>query len=329
MDKKGKGMGLSIVYDLIIIGGGPVGISCAINAKMNGLNYLILEKGVLVNSIYNFPTNMTFFSTSQKLEIADIPFISQNEKPTRAEALEYYRRLVLHFDLEIMLDQEVLEINNNGGFEILTNHSSFKSKNIIIATGFYDQYNALNVKGEHLPKVKHYYDDAHKYIKKNVMVVGGANSACDVALETWSKGANVTMVVRSSQLYEKTKYWILPNIENRIKEGSIKAYFNSTIVEINPTNVIINTQDGKVTIANDFVLAMTGYRINYNLLINAGVSIDDDTNLTPIYDETTYESNVKGLYIAGVVQAGMDTSKLFIENTRDHGKVIVTHILQS
>lgn len=320
---------MDTIYDLIIIGGGPVGISCAINAKASGLDYLILEKGVLANSIYNFPTNMTFFSTSLKLEISDVPFISQNEKPTRAEALEYYRRLVMHFELNILLDTEVTAIAKQDHFILTTPTKTFLTKNVIIATGFYDHYNAMNVPGEDLAKVKHYYDDAHKYIKKNIVVVGGANSACDVALETWSKGANVTMVVRDSALYEKTKYWILPNIENRIKEGSIKAYFNSTITEITPTSVSINTPEGPVTIPNDFVLAMTGYKINYDLLINAGVQINDDEYATPVYDEATFESNVKGLYIAGVVQAGKATSKLFIENTRHHGEVIVRDIIKN
>lgn len=258
-----------------------------------------------------------------------MPFISQNEKPTRAEALEYYRRLVMHFELNILLDTEVTAIAKQDHFILTTPTKTFLTKNVIIATGFYDHYNAMNVPGEDLAKVKHYYDDAHKYIKKNIVVVGGANSACDVALETWSKGANVTMVVRDSALYEKTKYWILPNIENRIKEGSIKAYFNSTITEITPTSVSINTPEGPVTIPNDFVLAMTGYKINYDLLINAGVQINDDEYATPVYDEATFESNVKGLYIAGVVQAGKATSKLFIENTRHHGEVIVRDIIKN
>jgi thioredoxin reductase (NADPH) len=320
-------MSANTEYDLIIVGGGPVGISCAITAQSNGLNYIILEKGLIVNSIYNFPTNMTFFSTSQKLEISDIPFIAQNEKPTRAEALEYYRRLVLHFDLNIKLDQEVKAIKKDEAFTVTTQDKILYAKNVVIATGFYDHYNALNVQGEDLAKVRHYYDDAHKYIKKNVLVVGGANSACDVALETWAKGAAVTMVVRGHTLYEKTKYWILPNIENRIKEGSIKAYFNSTVAEITPTSVVINTLDGQVTIANDYVLAMTGYKINYDLLHNAGIAFCDDLYDSPHFDESTFETNVAGLYIAGVVHAGKDTSRLFIENTRHHGEVIVGHIV--
>jgi len=219
-------------YDIIIIGAGPTGISCAIEAKKNGLSTLIIEKGMLTNSIYNFPTNMTFFSTSLNLEIGDVPFISHNEKPTRIEALEYYRRVIDKWDLEIIFREEAHSIQESTNDQLQVNtisNGAYLADNIVVATGFYDTPRKLNVPGENLPKVKHYYDDVHPYIKQKVLVVGAANSACDVALETWSKGAEVTMAVRSAELYERVKYWILPNIKNRIKEGSIKAYFNSTV----------------------------------------------------------------------------------------------------
>lgn len=316
------------VYDIIIIGAGPTGISCAIEAKKNGLSSLVLEKGVLTNSIYHFPTNMTFFSTSLNLEIGDVPFISHNEKPTRMEALEYYRRVIQSWEIDIKFREEAMNIEDHeSGFQVVTNKGSYQCDHIIIATGFYDHYKKLNVPGEDLPKVKHYYDDVHPYIHQKVIVVGAANSACDVALETWSKGAEVTMVVRENELYEKVKYWILPNINNRIKEGSIKAYFNSTIKEIQPHHVVIITPDGELSIENDYVLAMTGYLPNYDLLKKFGIKWSDDKSQIPVHNLDTLESNRKGVYLAGVVKGGMDTSKYFIENTRTHGEQIVRDIL--
>jgi thioredoxin reductase (NADPH) len=314
-------------YDIIIIGGGPTGISCAIEAKRAGLNYIIIEKGVLVNSIYHFPTNMTFFSTAPKIEIGEIPFIAHQDKPTRAEALEYYRRLVFHYDINIHLNEQVNSVvKQEFTFITTTSKSKYESKNVIICTGYYDIPQLMNVPGENLQKVKHYYDDAHPYIKKNVVVVGAANSACDVALELWSKGANVTMVIRGDALYKGVKYWILPNIENRIKEGSIKAYFNSAISSISDNHVVINTPDVIVTIENDIVLAMTGYQIDYDLLSACGVTFYDDELQLPIINPDTFETELKGLYIAGVLVSGRDTSKLFIENTRHHGAAIIASI---
>ena len=315
------------MHDIIIIGGGPTGINCAIEAQKAGFDYLILEKGVLVNSIFNFPANMTFFSTSLKLEIGDTPFISHSDKPTRREALEYYRRLLENYNLNIEFDIEVTKMTKSGGHYVIeTGDQIFESKYVIIATGFYDHPNMMNVLGESLPKVKHYYDEVHHYIRKKVLVIGGANSACDVALECWQKGADVTMAIRGSELYQRVKYWILPNIENRIKEGSIKAHFNTIVKEIKPKSVILNTPDGEVEIENDFVLAMTGYSPNYELLLNLGIEIGTDDLKTPVVDEISLETNLPGVFMAGVANGGLKTNKYFIENTRDHAGRIVREI---
>jgi len=314
------------MYDLIIIGGGPTGISIGIEAERHGLSYLIIEKGKLVNSIYNFPTNMTFFSTSLKLEIGDIPFISHNDKPTRLEALEYYRRIASHYDLNIKYQLTVKTIEKLGEIYNINYDDSLLTKNIVIATGFYDHHRKLHVPGEDLPKVKHYYDDAHSYIGMKVLVVGAANSACDVALETWNNGADVTMVIRKDQLYPKVKYWILPNIKNRIKEGSIKAYYNSNLVSISDTHVVLDTPYGEVILENDYVLAMTGYVPDFKFLESVGILLDKENSNKPVLNPETLESNQKNIYIAGVIVSGMKTSELFIENTRHHGKMIIDDI---
>lgn len=317
-----------MTFDVVIVGGGPTGISCAIESKKAGLSYVIIEKGSLVNSIYNFPTNMTFFSTAPKIEIGNIPFIAHQDKPTRAEALEYYRRLVFHYQLNIHLGERVLDIVHTPEFTIKTNKAVYKAANVILATGYYDNAMMMNVPGENLSKVKHYYDDAHPYIQKNVIVVGAANSACDVALELWTKGANVTMVVRGADLYQGVKYWILPNITNRIKEGSIKAYFEATIDNITEYEVAIRTSSGVVTVPNDYLLAMTGYQIDYSFLAQCGIVFTEDEQQKPICNEDTFESNVASMYVAGVIVSGRATSKLFIENTRHHGEVIINDILR-
>ncbi|MEO6906193.1 MAG: YpdA family putative bacillithiol disulfide reductase [Ginsengibacter sp.] len=316
-------------YDVIIIGGGPIGLACGIQVKKAGLKYVIIEKGVLVNSLYNYPVNMTFFSTSERLEIGNVPFVSNNNKPTRSEALEYYRRIVTSFDLEINLFEEVKEIKKSGKtFGIKTSKSEYKSPNIIISTGFYDIPYLLNVKGEDLPKVKHYYDDPHFYAFQNVLVVGAANSAIDAALETWRKGAKVTMVIRGDKISDRVKYWVKPDIDNRIKEGSIKAYFNSELKEIREKEVDIKTPEGIVTISNDWVLAMTGYQPNLRFLRDAGIKISNDNACSPEYNENNYETNVKGIYLAGVICGGMNTHRLFIENSREHAVKIVEDILR-
>jgi thioredoxin reductase (NADPH) len=317
------------IFDVIIIGGGPIGLACGIQAKKAGLKYLILEKGVLVNSLYNYPVNMTFFSTSERLEIGNVPFVSNNNKPTRSEALEYYRRIVTSFDLDIHLFEEVRDVKKSKNyFNIISSKSSYRAANIVIATGFYDIPYLLDVKGEKLPKVKHYYDDPHYYAFQNVLVVGAANSAIDAALETWRKGANVTMVIRGDKISERVKYWVKPDIENRIKEGSIKAYFNSEIKEIKEKEVDLSTPDGIVTIDNDWVLAMTGYQPNLKFIKNLGVELSEDGVCRPTYNETNYESNVKGIYLAGVVCGGLNTHRLFIENSREHAKKIIKDIVK-
>jgi len=315
-------------YDVIIIGGGPIGLNCAIEAKKAGLSYVILEKGVLVNSLYNFPTNMTFFSTSNLLEIGGVPFIAHNDKPTRREALEYFRRVQDSWDLEVHLYTEVKSMDHNGEvYQVETTKGMYKASNVIVATGFYDTPRMLNIPGEDLKKVKHFYDDPHPYVDQKVLVIGAANSACDVALETYYKGADVTMAIRESEIYPKVKYWIRPNIENRIKEGSIKAYFNTSVTAIRPNEVVLQTADGQVVLENDFVLAMTGYMPNYQLFESLGIPVSTDEYRIPLHNEKTLETELSGVYVAGVINAGMQTSKLFIENTRVHSRLIVQSIL--
>jgi thioredoxin reductase (NADPH) len=322
---------LSTPLDLLIIGGGPTGLAIAIEAEKARLNYLVIEKGVLVNSIFRFPANMTFFSTSLNLEIGGVPFISHLDKPTRREALEYYRRLLESYRLKVKLYEPVLgmERNAEGIYEVKTTKGNYPARHVAIATGFYDIPRMMDVPGEDLPKVKHFYDEAHPYVGQRVLVVGAANSACDVALETYYKGAEVTMCIREGGIYEKVKYWIRPNIENRIKEGSIQAFFNSTVKEIRPQEVVLATPDGEVTLENDFVLAMTGYQPDFAFLEKLGIHFNADEQRTPVMNPENFESNLPGVYLAGVVQAGLDTSKLFIENTRHHGGVIVREVLSS
>jgi thioredoxin reductase (NADPH) len=313
--------------DIIIIGGGPIGLACGIEAEKRKLSYLILEKGCLVNSIYNYPANMTFFSTSERLEIGEVPFISHGVKPTRTEALEYYRRVKVSWNLKINLYEKVENINGEqGGFQVVTNKQSYTAMYIIICTGYYDYPNLMNIKGESHRKVKHYYDEPHPYAERKIVVVGGGNSAVDVALETYRRGADVTMVVKKGELDKGVKYWVRPDIENRIKEGAIKSYFNSILSEVRENEVDIETPDGKITIENDFVLAMTGYHPDFDLLKNAGVKLRNDSSLRPVFDEETFETNVKGIYLAGVVCGGMETGKWFIENSRYHAENIVEHI---
>ena len=317
--------------DLIIIGAGPIGLSCGIEAKRNNLDYLIIDKGMLVNSIFNYPTNTTFFSTSDKLEIGGIPFVSHNVKPTRTEALEYYRRVSESWELNLSLYNEVLEVKNNSDhFLINTQSGKFKSKNIVISTGFYDIPYLLNVPGENMDKVLHYYNESHPYYQMDIAIVGAGNSAADVALDTYRKGAkSVTMIIRESEIGKNIKYWVRPDIINRIESKEIKAYFNSEIDEIREKSITINTESKKIEIQNDFVLAMTGYQPNYNLLENLNVKILDDEYRTPSYNEKTMKTNIDGVYLAGVICGGLKTNKWFIENSRDHSEKIIAEIIKS
>jgi thioredoxin reductase (NADPH) len=321
-------------FTLIIIGGGPIGIACALEAQKHQIDYLILEKGTLVNSLYNYPANMTFFSTSERLEIGGVPFVSNNPKPTRNEALEYYRRVAKDNRINIHLFEEVADVKKLSAgheaeetvYEVLTNKGSYSTTNIIIATGFYDIPYLLNVPGENLPKVKHYYKDPHFYSFQKVIVVGAQNSAVDAALETWRKGAEVTMVVRAQEIGQRVKYWVRPDIENRIKEGSIVAYFNSSIKEIREKEVDIQTPLGVVTLENDWVLAMTGYQPNLSFLRKIGVELCDDESCKPAYNEETHETNQENIYLAGVICGGLNTHRLFIENSREHAEKILAKI---
>lgn len=312
-------------YDVIIIGGGPIGLACAIEAKKERMSYLIIEKGCLVNSLYNYPMNMTFFSTSERLEIGDVPFVSNNPKPTRVEALEYYRRVCMSWDLDINLYEEVKEVklSTMASFSVFTTRGKYSARAVILALGFYDLPFKLNVPGEELPKVKHYYDEPHPYFRQKIAVIGAANSAVDVALETWRKGAEVTLIVRESALSERVKYWVKPDIENRIKEGSIKAFFNSTVKKITEHQIEIETPNGVEKIQNDFVFAMTGYEPPFEFMKSIGIQFRDDEFHTPVYSPHNMETNVSSLYLAGVVCGGLQTNKWFIENSRDHAKLII------
>lgn len=300
-------------------------MACGIEAEKKGLSYLILDKGTLVNSLYHYPMNMTFFSTSDKLEIGNIPFISHNAKPTRSEALEYYRRVASHWKLNLNLYEEVTYIHpSQNTFELTTSKTSYKAAHLIIATGFYDRPFLLGVPGEELPKVKHYYSEPHPYFGMDLVVVGAANSAVDVALETYRKGAkSVTMIIREKEIGTNVKYWARPDIVNRIEEGSIKAYFESTIVSITDKEVEFQNANGTHRIPNDFVLAMTGYEPNFEMLEQLGVDFHEDEFRTPKYNPETMETNTKGVYLAGVVCGGYKTNKWFIENSRVHAVQII------
>lgn len=316
-----------IEKDILIVGGGPIGIACALECKKKGWHYVVIEKGALTNSLYNYPKNMTFFSTSEKLEIDGIPFISNNPKPNRDEALEYYRRVATSNKLHINLYETVLNIKKQDAFfKIETNKQVYSAKKVIISTGFYDIPKLLDVPGEQLPKVSHYYKEAHPYAMQNVIVVGASNSSVDAALEIWRKGGHVTMVIRGNSIGERVKYWVRPDIVNRIEEGSIKAYYDSEIVEIRDSEVSIKTPQGYKTIPNDYVVALTGYQPDFKFLKTIGVELSEDEKMLPQYNPETMETNIKGLYLAGVICGGMETHKWFIENSRIHANIIIEHI---
>ncbi|SDI73377.1 thioredoxin reductase (NADPH) [Chryseobacterium taeanense] len=315
-------------FDIIIIGGGPIGLNCALEAQKNKLSYLIIEKGTIVNSLYNYPLYMRFFSTAEKLEIDGIPFISTAPKPGRQEALEYYQGIARQRDLNINLYEKVEKVSReNNLFEIETTKGQYSAKNVIISTGFYDIPNLMNIPGENLAKVKHYYTEPYPYAKQKIVVVGSSNSAVDAALETYRKGAEVTMIIRHSEISKSVKYWVKPDIENRISEGSITAHFNSQLIEIKEKKVIFKNEYGEIQeIENDFVLAMTGYLPDFDFLRNSGIELQGEC-LNPLYNSETMETNIPGLYLAGVVCGGKDTHLWFIENSRIHSEIILKHIL--
>jgi thioredoxin reductase (NADPH) len=314
-------------FEILIVGGGPIGLACALEAKKANLTYLVVEKGCLVNSLFNYPLYMTFFSTSERLEIGGVPFVCNNPKPNRPEALEYYRRIAFANHLNIQLQEEVLRIEPfEDRYAVHTSRGRYIAARIIIATGFYDIPVKINVPGEELPKVRHYYRDPHFYAMQRVLVIGASNSAVDAALETWRKGAEVTMVVQGEAIGPRVKYWVKPDIENRIKEGSIQAYFNSSVSQIRDDEVDIRTPQGLLTLKNDYVLAMTGYKPNFNFLRNCGIYLSSDEIMQPEYNPDTMETNKKNIYLAGVVCGGMNTHVWFIENSREHATRIIEHI---
>lgn len=314
--------------DILIIGGGPIGLNCALEAQKNNLSYVIIEKGTIVNSLYNYPLYMRFFSTAEKLEIGGIPFISTAPKPGRQEALEYYQGITRQRNVNINLYEKVEKVSRqNDLFEIETSKGKYSARSVIISTGFYDIPNLMNIPGENLAKVKHYYTEPYPYAKQKIVVVGSSNSAVDAALETYRKGAEVTMIIRHSEISKSVKYWVKPDIENRISEGSISAHFNAELMEITEKTVIFKDEKGEIhEIENDFVLAMTGYLPDFDFLKNSGIELQGEC-LNPLYNSETMETNIPGLYLAGVVCGGKDTHLWFIENSRIHAEIIIKSIL--
>lgn len=325
---------LTPIQDLIIIGAGPTGLACAIEAETRELDYLVIEKGCVVNSIKNFPLQMTFFTTPELLEIGGMPFVTPYQKPTRLEALKYYRRVTDTYQLKLHLYETVVSVEgHDGNFQVKTETRNrqthcYVARKIVLATGYYDIPNFLNVPGEDLPKVAHYYREAHPYYGMDVAVIGGKNSAAVAALDLYRAGAKVTLVHRGSRLSSSIKYWIKPDIENRIKAGEIQARFNTTLVEITQRTLVLRHCSGEtISLDNDFVFAMTGYRPDLEFFHSIGVQLDPKDQ-RPLIDKNSYESNVSGVYLAGVVVAGMFTNEVFIENGRFHGKVVVDHITE-
>lgn len=313
--------------DVVIVGGGPIGIACGLEAQKKGLRYVILEKGPIVNSLFHYPSNMQFFSSSEKLEIDGIPFISKEAKPKRDEALEYYRRIVSSNKLHIKLFEKVERVEKiETYFTVKTTKDNYTANHVIIATGFYDIPNSINVPGEFLKKVSHYYNNPHYYASQHLAVIGASNSAIDAALECYRKGAQVSLIIRGPEVGQRVKYWVRPDIINRIEEGSIAAYYNSTVAAITPQEISINTPDGIKVLKNDFVLALTGYKPNFEFLEQLGVRLSEDEKRLPQYNPETMESNIDGLYLAGVICGGMETHKWFIENSRVHAKMIIRDI---
>ncbi len=313
---------------VIVVGAGPTGLACAIELKRRNIDAMVIDKGCLVNSLYNYPVHMTFFTTPELLEIGDIPMTSLNDKPTRAEALKYYRRVAGYYRLNIHQYENVKAISGeDGAFSVQTDKGAHTAKKIILASGYYDIPNLLNVPGEELPKVVHYYKEAHPYYDHDVMVIGAKNSAAIIALELYRTGARVALVHRGPGIHHHVKYWIKPDIENRIKNGEVKAYFNSVVTEIKPDSVTLATPEGRIEIANQFVFAMTGYRPDLTFLNGAGITLEPHSR-KPKTNPVTLESERAGIYLAGVIVAGMHTNEIFIENGRFHGRQIAQAIAE-
>ena len=321
------GMG-DTIYDVLVIGAGPTGLACAIDAQEAGFSVVVVDKGCLCNSLFHYPSHMTFFTTPELLEIGRMPFSSPNQKPTRLEALEYYRKVADHYRLDVRQYLAVDGVTGSDGeFRVATTDrfgrtGTLVARKLIVATGYYDLPNYLGIDGEEMSKVKHYYDDPHPYSGLNVLVIGGKNSAAIAALELWRHGARVTLVHRGPAMHRHVKYWILPDINNRVKNGEITAYFDSTVEQIGEDEVVLNTPDGPRTIANDFVFALTGYHPDFGFIERLGVRLDENNARCPIVDAGSLESNVPGIYLAGVIVAGERTNEIFIENGRFHGKLI-------
>jgi len=327
-----RGTRETISLDVVVIGAGPTGLACGIDAKRAGLKVANIDKGCLVNSLFNYPSNMTFFTTPELLEIGDIPFSSPNQKPTRQEALEYYRKVTEHYQLDVRQYEPVLTIEgSDNAFVVHTRNlhgrqCEYHARKLILATGYYDRANYMNIPGEDLPKVMHYYREPHPFFALNVLVIGGKNSAAIAALELWRHGAHVTMVHRGAGISPSVKYWIKPDIENRIKAGQVNGYFNSTVREITLEHVVLNTPDGEVTLPNDYVFALTGYHPDFEFLCSLGIQLSGEADKKPVVDRQTLESNVPGIYLAGVIVSGMRTSEIFIENGRFHGQLIAADL---
>jgi thioredoxin reductase (NADPH) len=318
----------SNLIDLLVIGAGPTGLACAIAAQRAGLSTVLVDKGCLCNSLFHYPANMTFFTTPELLEIGDMPFSSPNQKPNRNEALEYYRKVTEHYQLKVRQYENVDSVSgSDGDFAVHTTDqfgrtSHLRARKLVVATGYYDLPNYLGLAGEDLPKVKHYYHEPHPFYGLDVLIIGGKNSAAIAALDMWRHGARVTLVHRGAEMHRHVKYWILPDINNRIKNGEIAAHFNSTVTNISEDDVTIETPEGSKTIANKFVFALTGYHPDFSFIERLGVKLDENNDRCPICDPATLESNVPGIYVAGVIVAGERTNEIFIENGRFHGRLI-------
>jgi thioredoxin reductase (NADPH) len=318
----------SLLYDVLVIGAGPTGLACAIDAQRAGFSVVLVDKGCLCNSLFHYPAHMTFFTTPELLEIGDMPFSSPNQKPTRSEALEYYRKVTEHYHLNVRQYHTVLGVTGaDGDFQVSTQDQfgrkiPLRARKLIVATGYYDLPNYLGIPGEDLPKVHHYYNEPHPYFGLNVLVIGGKNSAAIAALDLWRHGAKVTLVHRGPELHRHIKYWIKPDIENRIKNGEVTAYLSSNVTQIAEDTVTLATPNGAVTLPNHFVFALTGYHPDFGFIESLGVQLDEENDRCPVCDPATLESNVAGIYLAGVIVAGERTNEIFIENGRFHGKLI-------